>query len=78
VVPVCTPVGDIPAHVKPGSGFITSSADENIVVKEICGKLIRLSENRAELRRFSENAYNYAKEHFTEEKFKTAYQSLFR
>lgn len=77
VVPVCTPVGDIPGHVKPGTGFVTSSADENVIVKEMCEKLAWLHQNREELDKLSENAYHYAKEHFTEAKFTTAYKSLF-
>jgi glycosyltransferase involved in cell wall biosynthesis len=77
VIPICTPVGDIPSHIKTGNGFITSSIKEEIVVNEMCEKLKWLSENKNELGAISENAYNYAKANFFEERFAAKYKSLF-
>ncbi|HXB41313.1 MAG TPA: glycosyltransferase [Bacteroidia bacterium] len=77
VVPISTPVGDIPTHIKSDNGFLTSDIKEETVVTEMCEKLKWLSENKNELNTLSENAYNYAKANFSEERFAAEYKSLF-
>lgn len=76
VVPVSTPVGDVPAHINPDRGFLTSSADAAVTVNEICQGLIAFSSDKSRLARLSVNSYNYAKSNFGAEPFTKAYQAL--
>lgn len=76
VVPVATPVGDIPLHVNDTVGFVISKTDEQVVIEEMETKIIELKENRKELERLSANANAYALKHFLRERFENEYRSL--
>ncbi len=76
VVPLSTPVGDIPAHIKENSGFITSGIEENLVISEMIEKIEWLYKNRNSLANFSANAYTYASTNFSKERFASEYKSL--
>lgn len=77
VIPVSTPVGDIPKHIQPGqTGFLTSSIDPHRVIDEmemLIQLLIEQKEKRAQL---SKNAFEYAKTNFSKEKFIAAYRKI--
>lgn len=77
VIPISTPVGDIPKHIQPGkTGYLTSSIDPHRVIDEmemLIQLLIEQKENRAQL---SKNAFEYAKDHFSKEKFTESYRKL--
>jgi glycosyltransferase involved in cell wall biosynthesis len=77
LVPISSPVGDVPLHIENERGFVASSVDENRVVEEITEKIIFLSSNRSILEKYSENAFNYAKENFSKERFEKEYSALF-
>jgi glycosyltransferase involved in cell wall biosynthesis len=77
LVPISSPVGDVPLHIENERGFVTSSVDENSVVEEITEKIIFLSSNRSVLEKYSKNAFNYAKENFSKERFEKEYNALF-
>ena len=78
VIPLSTPVGDIPIHVGEKVGFITSTEERSIVVKEITDKLLWLSQNKTALETLSANAHRYTQTNFSEEKFTQSYKFLFR
>jgi len=78
VVPLSTPVGDIPTHIKENSGFVTSSIEESLVIKEIVEKIEWLDKNRNSLASFSANAYKYASTNFSKERFSSEYKSLLK
>lgn len=77
VIPISTPVGDIPKHIQPGqNGFLTSSIDPHRVIDEmemLIQLLIEQKEKRAQL---SKNAFEYAKNNFSKEKFTEAYRKV--
>lgn len=77
VIPVSTPVGDVPKHIKNGeTGYLTSSIQPEEAIKEIVhfiSVLIAEKNKRAEL---SKHVFDYAKTNFSKEKFTQAYRHL--
>jgi glycosyltransferase involved in cell wall biosynthesis len=79
VVPVCTPVGGIPFHIKTGiNGFLIEGNEEDQIIESAIKIIVSLSKDREMLKIVSENAYNYAKENFNENKFNDSYLTLFK
>lgn len=78
VIPVATPVGDIPRYITSyENGFVSSSIDPNIVVEEMV-KFILILYNDLETRiRLSKNSYLFAKENFSISAFEKSYRKIF-
>jgi L-malate glycosyltransferase len=78
-VPVCTPVGGIPFHIKSGfNGFLLDGNEEGQIVENAANVIIRLYNNREQLKEVSLNAHNYAKDNFSEKKFMDSYIKLLK
>lgn len=77
VVPVSTPVGDIPLHVTEDVGSLLKNESEEKVVNSAAIILSYLLENRDVLELKSAAAYAYASKHFSKERFKKQYLELF-
>jgi len=79
VIPICTDVGGINMHIQDGvNGFLVKEKDEEKIVDEFVEIISKLDQNRSKLRDISANAYNYAKEEFSIEKFDSKYNELFK
>lgn len=77
VVPVSTAVGGIPEHISTNeNGFLVTATSEERIIKELEERIIFLQQNRDEWYRMSANAYNYAVEHFSKQKFFKAWAEL--
>jgi len=79
VVPVCTPAGGIPFHIKTGvNGFLINQVEESHIIETTIDIIIRLYNDRTLLRNVSINAYNYAKENFGAKRFNDEYKKLIK
>lgn len=77
-VPLSTPVGGIPEHIKNNeNGMLISSVNEDEIIGEFEEKIRYLSLNRAQWNRLSENAHLYALTHFSKNYFFEQYKKLF-
>jgi glycosyltransferase involved in cell wall biosynthesis len=78
VVPVSTDVGGIPLHVASGGNgwLVPNDLDEELLVDEMCRIIKRMCAERELLSSMSCSAYDYARVHFSGEKFCSAYRSL--
>jgi glycosyltransferase involved in cell wall biosynthesis len=78
-VPLSTPVGDVPRHMENGkNGYVTSSLEEEVVIREMLGKLKEWVGDRKVLEVLSTNAFEYASMHFRKERFEQEYRELLR
>jgi glycosyltransferase involved in cell wall biosynthesis len=76
-VPVCTPVGGIPYHIKHGvNGMITIDGAEDSVTGSLVEILEALHNDRVLLEELSKNAREYALRHFDAKRFNNAYRLL--
>lgn len=73
---IATPVGDLTVHIQQENGFITSSIEEDKVVKEMTQHILYLNEYRSILKTLSYENKKYANEHFDIQLFNTKYQEL--
>jgi glycosyltransferase involved in cell wall biosynthesis len=75
---IATPVGDIPYHIKNGiNGFLFSTVqDESIIIKEGINYINELKTNSELFNKISSNNINYAREHFSIEKFNLRYREI--
>lgn len=77
-VPLSTPVGGIPEHIKNNeNGMLISSVNEDEIICEFEEKIRYLSHNRDVWSRLSENAHHYALTHFNKNYFFEQYKKLF-
>jgi glycosyltransferase involved in cell wall biosynthesis len=77
VIPVSTPVGDIPKHIYTGeTGYLTTSIDPKTVVKEMVEYISILVDQKEKRVILNERVYEYAKANFSKEKFTEAYRRL--
>lgn len=77
VIPVSTPVGDVPKHIHhKKNGFLTSSVNAEIVCQEMTGHISELILHEEERIQMSKQAFEYAATHFSEEHFTSAYRQL--
>ena len=75
LIPISTPVGDVPVYVPEKLGFVTSSIDEKTTVMEMTNAIIRFSQNRNALAEMSEQAYLFAQQHFSKQQFFDSYKN---
>ena len=78
VVPVSTDVGGIPFHVKSGGNgwLVKNSPDEEQIIDEMCQVIKRMCLDRELLGAMSRAAHDYARVHFSGERFCSAYRTL--
>lgn len=77
VIPLSTPVGDIPKHIRNGeTGYLTSSIDPKIVVHEMVSYISMLIDQKEKRALLHERVYEYAKANFSKEQFTAAYRRL--
>ena len=77
VIPVSTPVGDIPKHIRSGeTGYLTSSIEPQQVITEMVNYISLLIHEKEKRLVMSKRVFEYAKEHFSKEKFTKAYRTL--
>ena len=77
VIPISTPVGDIPKHIRSAAtGYLTTSIDPAIVVKEMVDYISVLLDQNERRLQLNKEVYEYAKMHFSIEKFSEAYRGL--
>jgi L-malate glycosyltransferase len=77
VVPISTDVGGISDHVKHEmNGLLIRDQAEDKIVEAIVETLARLQHDRSGLQEMSRSAYQYAREHFTQQRFCKAYRAL--
>lgn len=77
LVSVSTPVGDIPLHVTRDRGVLLDNASEEAVVESACNALLNMLKEKDKLQLMGINAYQYAKENFSAERFRADYLKLF-
>jgi len=76
-IPVSTPVGDVPLHViNNETGFVTSSINESLVIKEMTETIKQLSGHRELVSAISLKDYEYAKKNFIYKNFRDYYREL--
>jgi L-malate glycosyltransferase len=73
---IATPVGDIPNRVNGENGVVISSAEEDHVIPQMVSELRRITSSEELLLAIKQEAKNYARENFSEEKFREAYRNL--
>lgn len=77
VVPVSTPVGICPTHIKNGlTGFLTTSIESSIVVEEVANYINLLHTDRDLLKRMGTTSAAYAYDHFGMDDFNQQYKEL--
>ncbi len=77
VIPICTNVGDIPFHIKHGkTGYIIRDIDEKKIIKSFVSHIDNLIQNPSLMQSISKNAYLYAKQNFSYERFHNSYKKL--
>lgn len=77
VVPVSTPVGDVPKHIRNGeNGYLTSSIEPQQVITEMVNYISILIHDKEKQVAMSKRSFEYANEHFSKEKFTNAYRAL--
>ena len=77
LVLITTDIGDASLHIANyKNGFVTSSNDAEKVATEMMAFIKALCENRAVLKSISENAYDYAKNNFSQTIFCNSYRSM--
>lgn len=77
VVPLCTNVGGISEHIHHNeNGLLINSLNESDIVKELEANILKLNDNPAEYVRLSENAHQYALQHFNKSTFFSLYNNL--
>lgn len=77
VVPISTPVGDIPYYVKNDStGFLLSGNTEIELTQEAIKRILQLNADRTQLRELASNATQLARDTFSESKFHESYRNL--
>jgi glycosyltransferase involved in cell wall biosynthesis len=75
-VPLATPVGDIPFHIKNGvNGFVIQEGED--VAKQFFELLKKFTGDPPALKTVSENAFNYAALNFGREQFEAVFSELF-
>ncbi len=78
VVPVSTPVGDVPLHIiNNETGFVTSTIDGEKVIFEMTGFIKMLTENRQLIQSISVKGFEYAGKNFQYANFYNSYRKLF-
>jgi glycosyltransferase involved in cell wall biosynthesis len=77
VIPVSTPVGDIPKHIRNGeTGYLTTGIDPKAIPNEMAGYISMLIDQKEKRTLLSDQVYEYAKMNFSKEKFTEAYRQL--
>jgi glycosyltransferase involved in cell wall biosynthesis len=77
VVSVSTDVGGISDHVRDGiNGLLIGSLDEDEIVAALVARVRQLASDRTALKEMSGRAYEYARQHFTLQRFCAAYRQL--
>jgi glycosyltransferase involved in cell wall biosynthesis len=77
VIPVSTPVGDIPKHIRNGeTGYLTTGIDPKTIPNEMAGYISMLIDQKEKRALLSEQVYEYVKMNFSKEKFTKAYRRL--
>jgi L-malate glycosyltransferase len=79
VVPISTQVGGLSEHITNGSNgvLVDNNQDDITIVDSFVKEIVSLIQNKEQLEKMSEDAYNYAKSHFSIADFKTKYNNLF-
>jgi glycosyltransferase involved in cell wall biosynthesis len=76
-IPLSTPVGDIPFHIKNGiNGIVIDSAERQQAVTEFMEVLKKIAAEKYELSLLSHNAFEYARTTFSREVFEKAYKAV--
>jgi L-malate glycosyltransferase len=76
-VPITTGVGGIPYHVNHGSnGVIIAGDTEEAIVRSLVDTIETLVRDRATLQKLSQNAYQYAVQHFGGKDFEASYRRV--
>ncbi|KXK42726.1 MAG: group 1 glycosyl transferase [Bacteroidetes bacterium OLB11] len=75
-IPLVSNIDAIPEHIQHGkNGFLLNHVDnENKLVDEAVVNLIKLIDAKSTLKNISQNAYDYAINNFSEEKFINSYR----
>lgn len=77
VIPISTPVGDVPKHIRNGeTGYVTLSIDSKKIVNEMVDYISMLVDQKEKRNILSKNVYAYAKTNFSKEQFTKAYRTL--
>jgi glycosyltransferase involved in cell wall biosynthesis len=77
VVPISTDVGGISDHVKHEmNGLLIRDQAEDKIVEAMVSIIARLQQDRSQLQEMSRHAYEYARQHFTQQRFCKAYREL--
>lgn len=77
LVTVSTPVGDIPLHVTDDRGVMLDDSSEEAVVESTCRIILNMLNEKDQLEIMGMNSYQYAKENFSAERFRSDYLKLF-
>lgn len=76
VIPVATPVGDIPRHISAERGFVTSTVEETGAIGEMAAILLRWSAQKQVLPQMANAAHAYAQINFARDRFVNEYRAL--
>lgn len=76
MVPLSSPVGDVPLHIQGNCGFVTSAIEENKMISEMKSFLLSLENNRNGIREMSGCSYTCAKQNFSRDKFFHRYKEV--
>ena len=78
VVPISTPVGGIAFHItNEFNGLLLNGNDDFQIVEDAVVKILELYNDRHLMKKMSLNAYNYAKENFSINRFDESYKAIF-
>ncbi len=77
VIPVSTPVGDVPKHIINGeTGYLTTGIEPELVIKEMLNYIRLLVDQPEKTALLSKDVYDYAKVNFSKAQFTNAYRKL--
>jgi L-malate glycosyltransferase len=77
VVPISTDVGGVKDHIIDGqTGYCVNNSSEEQIVTDIIKIIEFLTNNRKEMKLIQLNVFNYAKQHFSVDKFREKYLEL--
>ena len=77
LVTVSTNVGGISDHINDSNGILIEDNSAEELKKSFTNHILNLANDKVSWNKMSDNAYNYAKNNFSKEKFYQLYNELF-
>jgi glycosyltransferase involved in cell wall biosynthesis len=77
-IPITSDVGGISQHVNKTNGILINEIEPSVFMDMFINEFTKLISDKNRMKKMSENAYQYAKEHFNQKQFTEGYIKLFK